>query len=308
MTCRSWLSVLLLLYMLADTWAQYERTPCNAACKSRLPALSFFEEEYLHLLTQSLTGMLTLAAGSCDVYRSTGPNGCDLDKTIPVNLKKRIDGEDFPPFGLTMTGQRRLDNFRSAIEHVIASNISGDVAELGVWRGGACIYAQKLLQMYGQDTRRRLMVFDAFESIGNYSTGIGKLLTTAEATVRASFGQYKALGTNVEFHKGLFQHTARAWNAMAAADRRVAVLRVDGNFYSSYRDVMYAMYERVPVGGIVIFDDVMSHRNVMQFWNDFVRAYDMPEKLSRIDKHSAWFMKQQEVKLDPARLADPTPD
>ena len=63
-----------------------------------------------------------------------------------------------------------------------------------------------------------------------------------------------------------------------------------------------------PVGGIVIFDDVMSHRNVMQFWNDFVRAYDMPEKLSRIDKHSAWFMKQQEVKLDPARLADPTPD
>ena len=120
--------------------------------------------------------------------------------------------------------------------------------------------------------------------------------------------RYKALGANVEFHKGLFERTAPAWNAVAADDRRVAVLRVDGNFYSSYRAVMYAMYERVPVGGIVILDDVMSHRNVMRFWLDFVQAYNMPEKLTRIDKHSAWFMKQREVRLDQARLAEATPD
>ena len=55
-------------------------------------------------------------------------------------------------------------------------------------------------------------------------------------------------------------------------------------------------------------DDVMSHRNVMQFWKDFVGAYNMPEKLIRIDKHSAWFMKQREVRLDYNRLADATPD
>jgi len=34
---------------------------------------------------------------------------------------------------------------------------------------------------------------------------------------------------------------------------------VIGVFYDSYSDVMYAMYEDVAVGGIVIFDDVMKN-------------------------------------------------
>ena len=291
------------------------RQPCDAACKSHLPRLSYFEEEYLQLIADSLTGMLTLSAGSCDLGRSTGPNGCDLDKTRPVDLHKRANGEDWPPFGKTMVGLTRLGNFRSAIEHVIAHNISGDIAEFGVWRGGACIYAEKVLQLYGQDTRRKVLVFDAFERMAKYAPlgrsngkNLVKYLATTESTVRASFEEYKALGTNVEIHKGFFADTAPAFNAASAADRRVAVLRVDGNFYSSYRAVMYAMYERVPVGGVVIFDDIMSHPNVMRFWKDFVGAYNLSEELIRIDKHSTWFVKQREVRLDQSRLADATPD
>ena len=76
------------------------------------------------------------------------------------------------------------------------------------------------------------------------------------------------------------------------------MLRVDGNFYDSYQDAMYYMYESVPLGGIIIFDDVLSHRNVMRFWKHFKQEQGLVEKLVRIDGHSAWFRKKQEVVLD----------
>ena len=41
-----------------------------------------------------------------------------------------------------------------------------------------------------------------------------------------------------------------------ADSSRAAVLRMDANFYDSYADVLYTMYEDISVGGIVIFDDV----------------------------------------------------
>lgn len=54
------------------------------------------------------------------------------------------------------------------------------------------------------------------------------------------------------------------------------------------------------VGGVVIFDDVMSHRDVMRFWNDFQKDYNIDIMLNRIDDHSAWFIKDKEIVMNPA--------
>ena len=61
---------------------------------------------------------------------------------------------------------------------------------------------------------------------------------------------------------------------------------------------MYYMYESVPVGGYVIFDDVYNSPAVMQFWHDFRRDQKLPEKLVPIDSESAWFRKSKDVELD----------
>lgn len=70
---------------------------------------------------------------------------------------------------------------------------------------------------------------------------------------------------------------------------------------------MYAKYEDVMVGGIVIFDDVMSHPPVMQFWKDFKLDQGLSEDLNRIDTHSTWFRKRVETKLDYAKKRPPPP-
>ena len=68
---------------------------------------------------------------------------------------------------------------------------------------------------------------------------------------------------------------------------------------------MYYLYERVPVGGYVIFDDVMSHPAAMRFWNDFQADQGVVEKLIRIDLHSAYFRKTRGVKVNMTRMHAP---
>ena len=70
---------------------------------------------------------------------------------------------------------------------------------------------------------------------------------------------------------------------------------------------MYNLYDYVPVGGFVIFDDVMSHPAVMRFWLDFKNDQKLPETLTRIDMHSAYFRKVKAVQVDLA-LAHPPQD
>ena len=79
---------------------------------------------------------------------------------------------------------------------------------------------------------------------------------------------------------------------------KIAVLRVDGNFYDSYQDAMYYLYESVSLGGYVIYDDVFSHNEVMRFWEEFKSEQKLEEELIRIDSFSAWFRKSKNVKLD----------
>ena len=100
------------------------------------------------------------------------------------------------------------------------------------------------------------------------------------------------LDENVHFHKGLFQKSCPAFHA-ANPDTKIAVLRVDGNFYSSYQDVLYALYDHIPIGGFVIFDDVNagSDHGVMRAWKDFKAEQGLPEELIPVSKDTAFFRK-----------------
>ena len=81
---------------------------------------------------------------------------------------------------------------------------------------------------------------------------------------------------------GLFQKTVPLIESDPLLNK-IAVFRIDGNFYDSYADALYYGYEKVPVGGIVIFDDVFSHAAVMRAWVDFKGDQGLPETLNRID-------------------------
>ena len=63
-----------------------------------------------------------------------------------------------------------------------------------------------------------------------------------------------------------------------ALQKGIAVLRIDGNFYESYQDALYYLWELVPVGGFVIFDDYVEGKNAPwlgHFWAELKRAHGL---------------------------------
>ena len=83
------------------------------------------------------------------------------------------------------------------------------------------------------------------------------------------------------------------------------MLRIDGNYFDSYEDALYKYYESVPVGGIIIFDDVMTHSHVMDCFLAFKKDHGLPEALVRIDKSSTWFRKTVNVEVDQSKKHPP---
>eukprot|EP00435_Cladocopium_sp_Y103_P030900 s2160_g7.t1 len=258
----------------------------STVANSYPPAL----KQQIRLLSLSLVGALAPGGGACADWDS-----CKCETWQPINPLYRTCGMDWPAMGFTMVGLARLKNVADILWQVISRKIPGDFAELGVWRGGTCIFAKSILNAMGENDRT-VHVFDAFERIPGYGKSVD-FLAISEATARANFELFQALDSKVIFHKGLFKDTLPQFHANNPA-AKLAVLRVDANFYTSYQDTLYYLYGFVQVGGYVIFDDAYSHYRALQAWKDFKRDHGLTEELTRIDRNSAYFQKTRDVKID----------
>jgi len=212
----------------------------------------------------------------------------EIRRVIPFDLQKRAFGRDWPGFGYTMIGLKRLDNLQSCIESVLANGVPGDLIEAGVWRGGATIFMRAVLRVYGV-VNRNVWVADSFEGMPTPNTekcgadkgydlsGCEYLRVTLE-DVKANFERFGLFDERVKFLKGWFQDTL----PNAPIDR-LAVLRIDCDLYESTMDVLSSLYARVSKGGYVIIDDYYSWPPCHQAVDDFRRNLSVSSKLEEID-------------------------
>lgn len=70
----------------------------------------------------------------------------------------------------------------------------------------------------------------------------------------------------------------------------------------SHQDVFYYLYEMVPVGGYIIFDDIMSHAAVQEAWADFRKDQNFEEEIIPIDNHCGYFRKSKAIKVDMSKM------
>ena len=270
----------------------------GSAVSGALAVAERTQSRYFSLLEAAITGAISDEVGMC----GGGEGGCELAKLKPYEPERRAYGNDWPPGGQTMIGLARMRNIRMAVEAVVADGVPGDFVELGVWRGGACIYAKVLLDTLEPRGKRRVVLFDIFGAIDQYESGTS-FLAVSEEKVRANFEKYDALDDRVDFVKGLFKDTVDQ-HAADRAGAPIAVLRLDSNFYDSLQDSLYSFYEAVPVGGFVIFDDIRSHPDVRKSWDHFCTDQGVDEPLTLVDAkdpHSSWFRKRHAVKVDQSK-------
>lgn len=207
-----------------------------------------------------------------------------LVKKQPFEPAMRAEGRDWPCFGYTMVGHRRLENLQVCIEDVLRNNIPGDFIETGAWRGGTTIFMRALLKIHGV-TDRTVWVADSFEGLPPPASGTeGADLSQVEylkvslEQVKANFEKFGLLDNQVQFLKGWFHDTLPT-----APIERLAILRLDGDLYSSTMDSLRNLYHRVSPGGYVIVDDYYSWDSCRRAVTDFLQENRIDAQIQAID-------------------------
>ncbi|MBB5801948.1 hypothetical protein F4560_001716 [Saccharothrix ecbatanensis] len=174
---------------------------------------------------------------------------------------RREHGTPWLNIAHTMVSVRRLDNLQFCLERALADGVPGDFIETGVWHGGACIFARSLFKAHGvQD--RTVWVADSFQGVPTTTAGShpmdqelalhekNAMLAVSEETVRENFSRYELLDEQVSFLSGWFADTLPG-----APISQLAVIRLDGDLYSSTMDALEHLYPKLSPRGYVIVDD-----------------------------------------------------
>ncbi|MEV7387081.1 TylF/MycF family methyltransferase [Streptomyces sp. NPDC091215] len=209
----------------------------------------------------------------------------------------RNEGRDWPANAHTMIGIKRLDNIQQCVEDVLANDIPGDLAETGVWRGGACILMRGILRAH--DVRdRTVWVADSFQGIPDVGTDgypgdqrmalhrHNSVLAVSEEEVRRNFRNYDLLDEQVRFLPGWFKDTLPS-----APIDALAVLRMDGDLYESTRDTLTNLYPKVSVGGYVIVDDYMMCPPCKDAVDEYRAKFDITDELIEIDRDGVYWQR-----------------
>ena len=205
---------------------------------------------------------------------------------------QRLLGLDWPHEAETMIGVKRLEQFHHALHTCDNEKVRGDILEAGVWRGGAVIFAAAYLSSENPFSRR-VIAADSFDGLPppdpRYPVDIGDLHSTvdflrvSEAEVRANFRKFGISTDLVDFLPGWFEDTLPGLK-----NRDLAILRMDGDMYSSSTHILSALFDRVSPGGFIIVDDY-ALKGARAAVHDFLSTRGLSPKIVDIDGSGAYF-------------------
>lgn len=229
-----------------------------------------FDERVLHDIRSSKPEEIERVAASMD---AGFPIGTDLTEL---------------PYCYTMLGRKRLDNVEWCVRRILADGVEGDLIECGVWRGGSAVFMRGLLAAF-EVPNRTVWVADSFQGLPPPvlapDVALGLDLTKERVpslaidieTVRRAFTAHGLLDSQVRFLEGWFADTLPS-----APIERLALLRIDGDLYSSTKDALVALYDRVSSGGFVIVDDYFLP-NCRAAVDEFIVERAITAPVERID-------------------------
>jgi O-methyltransferase len=272
-----------------------------------------FRQEYLELLKQTLTASIYPESGGRIiedhieprlrhplrllkslayrwVVRSCRRRSIILIKQHAFDQQRRDLGLDWPLFGYTMVGHKRLDNIQHCVEQVLANDIPGDFAETGVWRGGSIILMRALLKVHGA-MDRIVWAADSFQGMPAPASPTDGLdlrsldyLRVSLPEVRQNIARFGLLDEQVRFIPGWFSESLPQ-----APIERLALLRLDGDLYSSTMDALSNLYVKMSPGGYVIIDDYHSWEPCRRAVTEFLAASGTVANLREIDGSAVYW-------------------
>lgn len=203
----------------------------------------------------------------------------------------------------TLTSPERVAALVDAVRYVVRADLPGAIVECGVWRGGSMLAVAMTLIALGR-TDRDLYLFDTFDAMPapgprdvDLTTGIPASIYHQQYVEMAREGRadpvYAYLPLDrvrellaqtgyptqrIHFVAGLVEDTVPVH-----APERVALLRLDTDYYVSTRHELEHLLPRVPDGGILIVDDYGHYQGSRDATDEYLDRVGLPLLLQRLD-------------------------
>ncbi len=135
------------------------------------------------------------------------------------------------------------------------AKLSGDIIEIGVYRGGSGLLMAKNAKLCGIPCT--VYLCDTFNGVvkageHDFTYKGGEFSDTSESTVEMTTKQ--ACLNNVKILKGVFPDET----GFRIADRKFRLCHIDVDVYQSAHDILEWIWPRMVHGGVIIYDDYAS--------------------------------------------------
>lgn len=178
-----------------------------------------------------------------------------------------------------------VEDFFNLYQLVLTTQkLPGDIAELGVFRGGSA----KLIASLKGD--KQLHLFDTFEGMPAVRADLdrhqpGDFAETSLEAVQRYLGGF----SGVFFYKGFFPESARE---LASSTASFSLVHLDADIYESTKAGLTFFYPRMAKGGVIISHDYRSLHcpGVKRAFDEFFS--DKPESVIELWKTQCMVIKQ----------------
>lgn len=198
----------------------------------------------------------------------------------------------------SMTSPQRLYGVYKAVEYLQQANVEGAFVECGVWRGGSMMVAAETLRLLG-GRERDFYLFDTFEGLPEptsedvdvwgheaKSWWSEKKLSDSSSDwarshlseVQANMAQTGYQADRIHCVKGLVEDTLPE-----AAPEKIALLRLDTDWYTSTKHEMEHLFPRLARNGVLIIDDYGHFKGAKQAVDEYLAEHNEPLMLVRVD-------------------------
>jgi len=207
------------------------------------------------------------------------PDYSDLDPAFHAILRRCESA--------TMTSVERIYALYKAVEYLSQAGIAGDIVECGVWRGGSMMCAALAL-LKAQDAGRQLYLYDTYEGMvapGTSDVDINGLpastqLAEESRSANSMIWAYAALETvrknmlstgypprKITYIRGAVEETIPQ-----TIPERIALMRLDTDWYSSTRHELEHLFPRLVPGGVIVIDDYGHWQGARQAVDEYFRG------------------------------------
>jgi hypothetical protein len=198
----------------------------------------------------------------------------------------------------TMTSADRLNGLCEAVRYITSTGIEGDIVECGVWRGGSMMAVAEMLQRLG-DRHRKLHLFDTFSGMSQPTDNdVSADGETAESLldhqskedptsvwcvspldeVRRHMSSTGYPADRVFYYPGMVEETIPD-----GAPEKIALLRLDTDWYESTQHEMHHLFPRLVDGGVLIIDDYGHWEGARRAVDEYFAQHGIGMMLHRLD-------------------------